>query len=595
MDVHKPSRIQPEGEHRVTTYFPAGITATDIINRHPVMMDHQKEALEFLTQAMCDGHGAYNASPPGFGKTGTHLAFIACLTILESRHRSGKHLVIAPQALLQTWIREVQIRCPAGTKTCVYHGMDRKIPEDSWLVVTTIGILQREYKDSKKSPLFQIEWSTICLDEGNVINNGIHISPQNSSGSCSSGSNRSRSSFSGDCSHIINHSPNEPTIPCKSGSHVLIATENSHINRRYRHKRNLSDLQILSMVHHQTARAVLALGFVHKDAFKYVLSGTPINNRASDIVAAALFIDHKRFTYEWWQHIIHHEMNAFDDWSSTYMITFHESVLQKVIPSCAVVRSVCGMTQFQKSVYLHFFQTLQAWFKAIGSERKDVSFFSNVLECIGRLRQVSCDPRLISHMLTTAPAVTCVDDIPSGKTVSILQKIDSIQKQRKKVIVASNYVTYLKLLSEDLERFYHIGSKLFSGDQSEREKAQIVDDFMSSEASSCHVLFITTTAGGVGLNLQRAREIIECDACYNPALQHQLKCRMVRLGQKEETTFTSFRTEDSIEIWMDHLSASKVDLSSIMLGKTCDFVATNFKHNQSTFFQQLREFVMDVK
>jgi len=66
------------------------------------------------------------------------------------------------------------------------------------------------------------------------------------------------------------------------------------------------------------------------------------------------------------------------------------------------------------------------------------------------------------------------------------------------------------------------------------------------EDDSCRV-FLTTDAGGVGLNLQRASVVVNMDVPWNPAVLEQRIGRVHRLGQKQPVRVVNFIAQGTIE------------------------------------------------
>ena len=60
-------------------------------------------------------------------------------------------------------------------------------------------------------------------------------------------------------------------------------------------------------------------------------------------------------------------------------------------------------------------------------------------------------------------------------------------------------------------------------------------------------IFISTQAGGVGLNRQSAEVVVKMDLPWNPAVLEQRVGRVHRLGQKKPVRVINFVTKGSIE------------------------------------------------
>jgi hypothetical protein len=70
-----------------------------------------------------------------------------------------------------------------------------------------------------------------------------------------------------------------------------------------------------------------------------------------------------------------------------------------------------------------------------------------------------------------------------------------------------------------------------------------LEQFLSDE---CRV-FLSTDAGGVGLNLQSADTVVNLELPWNPAVLEQRIARVHRMGQNRPVRVINFVTRDSIE------------------------------------------------
>ena len=87
----------------------------------------------------------------------------------------------------------------------------------------------------------------------------------------------------------------------------------------------------------------------------------------------------------------------------------------------------------------------------------------------------------------------------------------------------------------------------------------------------CRV-FLSTDAGGVGLNLQNASAVINMDLPWNPAVLEQRIGRIHRLGQRRPVRVVNFVAQGTIEHGMLSLLSFKQSLFSGVLDKGKDEV-----------------------
>ncbi|HZY90485.1 MAG TPA: DEAD/DEAH box helicase, partial [Gemmataceae bacterium] len=112
-----------------------------------------------------------------------------------------------------------------------------------------------------------------------------------------------------------------------------------------------------------------------------------------------------------------------------------------------------------------------------------------------------------------------------------------------KVVVFSQWELMLRKAAEVLDTL-QIGYTLLHGGVPGPERRKLLDRFRDD--ASCR-LFLSTDAGGTGLNLQAADTVINLETPWNPAVLEQRIARVHRMGQHRPVQVINLVTRDSIE------------------------------------------------
>jgi len=122
--------------------------------------------------------------------------------------------------------------------------------------------------------------------------------------------------------------------------------------------------------------------------------------------------------------------------------------------------------------------------------------------------------------------------------------LDEILEERDaKVVVFSQWLRMHELIARRLElrRWRHV---LFHGGVPGPKRKDLITRFR--EDAACR-LFLSTDAGGVGLNLQHASVVANMDLPWNPAVIEQRVGRVHRLGQHRPVRVVHFIARGTIE------------------------------------------------
>jgi len=131
---------------------------------------------------------------------------------------------------------------------------------------------------------------------------------------------------------------------------------------------------------------------------------------------------------------------------------------------------------------------------------------------------------------------------------------EQFEQPQAKAVVFSQWVGTHELIIRRLKK-RGWDYALFHGGVPSDHRAGLVDRFHADPA--CRV-FLSTDAGGVGLNLQHAAAtIINMDLPWNPAILEQRIGRVHRLGQSKSVQVVNFVAEGTIEEKMLSILAFK--------------------------------------
>ena len=113
----------------------------------------------------------------------------------------------------------------------------------------------------------------------------------------------------------------------------------------------------------------------------------------------------------------------------------------------------------------------------------------------------------------------------------------------EKVVVFSQWLRMTELIERLLKR-NGIGYAHLNGSVPSKERELLISRFREDPACS---VFLSTDAGGVGLNLQSGSMVINMDIPWNPAILEQRIGRVHRLGQSKAVRIINFISASSIE------------------------------------------------
>lgn len=143
------------------------------------------------------------------------------------------------------------------------------------------------------------------------------------------------------------------------------------------------------------------------------------------------------------------------------------------------------------------------------------------------------------------------------KTDELISVLDEIFEQPDaKVVIFSQWLGTHEILKDCLKS-YNYNHVLFHGGIPSPKRKDLIRQFKADP--DCRI-FLSTDAGGVGLNLQNASAVINMDLPWNPAVLEQRIGRIHRLGQHKPVRVVNFVSQGTIEHGMLELLSFKQSL-----------------------------------
>lgn len=156
------------------------------------------------------------------------------------------------------------------------------------------------------------------------------------------------------------------------------------------------------------------------------------------------------------------------------------------------------------------------------------------------------------------------DEKKSGKFLLLKDICSTIHENREKVLVFTQFASIIPELLKLLDPVFEGDGDYIDGSTPPEKRTKIVDSFQNGEIP---FLVISLKAGGTGLTLTEASNVIHFDRWWNPAVEDQATDRAYRIGQKNLVTVYKFVAEDTIEERISQILKDKTELAESILGE----------------------------
>jgi len=278
-----------------------------------------------------------------------------------------------------------------------------------------------------------------------------------------------------------------------------------------------------------------------------VLTGTPLENRLEELISIVQFVDQHRLGPTWRvlnEHQLRDEAGrvigycGLDHLGKTLqpvMLRRRKTEVLTQLPERVDHRIFVALTPEQR---LHHDENGDIVTRIVARWRK-TGFLSDTdqrrLHCALQNMRMACNSTyLIDH-----------ETDHGNKVDELMTLLDELfEDPSAKVVVFSQWLGTHELIKRRLaqRRWGHV---LFSGSVPGDKRGALVEQFHND--ANCR-LFLSTDAGGVGLNLQHAAAVVvNMDLPWNPAVLEQRIGRVHRMGQSRGVQVVNFVGQGSIE------------------------------------------------
>lgn len=338
-----------------------------------------------------------------------------------------------------------------------------------------------------------------------------------------------------------------------------------------------------------TAQSVKLL----KKKHALVITGTPIENRLIDLYSIVQFIDPHYLAPLWefsYQHCYFDTTNK-NKITGYYNLQELNNRLKSILirrEKRKVLKELPNITEITIPVLLHEQQQMYHanYAKGVAAilRKKYITPYDQqkLMLLMTNMRMVCDSTYLVDKETFISPKLKELKEV-------LLEKLDLANSDRK-VIIFSEWVTMLNLIGKLLHEC-GIGFAQLSGKVAVKHRDKLVKKFESDPRCK---IFLSTEAGGSGLNLQVADTVINIEPPWNPAKINQRIGRIDRLGQRSKNlTVVNFITRNSFETSVASGLALKQNLFESVLNEDNVLDSLDFSASGKAQFLHELEKVMD--
>ncbi len=298
---------------------------------------------------------------------------------------------------------------------------------------------------------------------------------------------------------------------------------------------------------------------------KLALTGTPVENRLADlwaildVVNPGMLGSRERFRHRFAKPI---ERDGDGEAAARLRRITQPFVLRRTKADRSLVPDLpdkieqiawAGLTREQAVLYQHVVDQLLAdAAAATGMKRRGL-----VLAALTRLKQICNHP---VHVLGDGSRLAG----RSGKLARFDELVDELLDVGERALVFTQFREMGELLVRHVAERLELRAPFLHGGVSRSRRDAMVADFQAGVGPP--LLLVSLKAGGTGLNLTAASQVIHYDRWWNPAVEDQATDRAWRIGQGRTVNVHKLVCEGTVEERIAALIDQKRALADAVVG-----------------------------
>jgi SNF2 family DNA or RNA helicase/uncharacterized Zn finger protein len=296
------------------------------------------------------------------------------------------------------------------------------------------------------------------------------------------------------------------------------------------------------------------------------MSGTPVENRLSEYWSIMDFANrgylgslkkfHENFAKPIQTERDHAALERFKKATAPFLLRRLKSDKSIIsdLPDKIENDQLCSLTKEQAAIYEN---TVKAALKTIEGTEENFERQGLVLQMILALKQICNHPAQYLKKGSDAPEL-------SGKAVLMMSLLENILEAGEKTLIFTQYREMGDLLVKFIEEKFGAETLFLHGGVSRKRRDEMVDSFQNERLNKIFILSLK--AGGTGLNLTAASNVIHYDLWWNPAVEAQATDRAYRIGQQKNVMVYRLITGGTFEERINDMIRSKRELAELTVG-----------------------------
>ncbi|MBU3144057.1 DEAD/DEAH box helicase [Clostridium sp. CF012] len=310
-----------------------------------------------------------------------------------------------------------------------------------------------------------------------------------------------------------------------------------------------------------------------KAEYKIALTGTPVENRLSDLWSIMDFLN-SGYLYNWStfrrEFAVPIERDGDPEISSKLRKIISPFVLRRLktdaniikdLPEKIETKEYAPLTKEQATLYQAVVNDcLNKIDSSEGMQRRGL-----IIASLTKFKQICNHP--VQFLKDNGEI-----EGRSGKLERLLEMLEVVIEEGDRSLVFTQFAEMGHILQAEIEKKLNVKTLFLHGGTSRKKREELINIFQNDDAQPM-VFVLSLKAGGLGLNLTKANHVFHFDRWWNPAVENQATDRAFRIGQIKNVHVHKFICMGTLEEKIDEMLERKQALAESVVSTNENWIS----------------------
>ena len=310
-----------------------------------------------------------------------------------------------------------------------------------------------------------------------------------------------------------------------------------------------------------------------KAEYKVALTGTPVENRLSDLWSIMDFLN-RGYLYNWStfrrEFAVPIEREGDSKKSTKLRKIISPFVLRRLktdsniikdLPEKIETKEYAPLTKEQATLYQAVVvDCLNKIDSSEGIQRRGL-----IISSLTKFKQICNHP--VQFLKDNGEI-----EGRSGKLDRLIEMLEVVIEEGDRSLVFTQFAEMGHILQAELTRKLGVRTLFLHGGTSRKKREELINIFQNDTSESM-VFVLSLKAGGLGLNLTKANHVFHYDRWWNPAVENQATDRAFRIGQIKNVHVHKFICMGTLEEKIDEMLEKKQALAESIVSTNENWIS----------------------